>query len=261
MSRRRVVLVLVAAALVLGFVRLRGQVAPWIAFHRWMRDLGVPAPARQLDATILLLGASVGATLALGARGARGVAEHLALRGGLGRALRFAAIAAIPMGIVGSIVGDGLTVSWALIPGVLVAPFVEEVFFRGCLVALPVRVGGLAFWPVAFLAGALFGASHVPWTSALDWTSLPTFLVTGAGGVWFGWLLRVSGWSLWVPLCMHAAMNLAWMAFGVSADAVGGLWANLGRAGTIALAIVLAKVTLEPELPPELPPEPTATPA
>jgi len=255
-SRRRVLVVLAASVGVLVFVRLRGQLEPWVAFHRWMRDLGVPKDVRQLDSTLLMLGAAVGAALALGARGARGVAEALGLRGSFGRAARFAAIAALPMLVAGAIVGDGLTASWALIPGVLVAPFVEEVFFRGCLVALPARTGGLAFWPVAFVAGALFGASHAPWTGALDWTSLPTFLVTGAGGVWFAWLLRISGWSLWVPLCMQAAMNLAWMAFGVSADAVGGLGANLGRAGTIALAIVLARVTLEPEQPPE----PTSTP-
>jgi membrane protease YdiL (CAAX protease family) len=107
-------------------------------------------------------------------------------------------------------------------------------------VGVPVRAGGFAFWPVALLAGLLFGASHVPWSSALGVEHVPTLLLTGAGGVWFAWLYRAWRWNLWATIALHAAMNLAWMLFDVADDAVGALWPNVGRAATIALATVIA---------------------
>jgi membrane protease YdiL (CAAX protease family) len=229
-------LVLGLSALLFVFVRLRGRVPAVRAFHRWLASLGVPENLRALDATFVLLGGAFAAGWFLARRRA---AAALGLCGPIGPAGRIAAIGALPMLAAAWAVGEGWSPSWSLVPGVLVAPFVEEVFFRGCLVALPVRTAGLPFWPVAILSAMLFGTSHVPWSGAPSWGHVPVVLVTGAGGLWFAWLLRAAPWNLWLPILVHAAMNLAWMLFRASPDAVGGWQANVGRAGTIALVTVL----------------------
>jgi membrane protease YdiL (CAAX protease family) len=229
--------VLAACVGVLAFVRLRGRIPFWRDLHRWLASSGVPDAIRRLDATLLL----VGATLAAAGCLARGrVATVLGLRGSVAPAARVAAIGAIPMALAGWAAGGGPAPSWELVPGVLVAPFVEELFYRAGLVALPVRAAGLPFWPVVGLSALLFGASHVPWSAELAASDAPVFLVTAAGGAWFAWLFRATGWNLWFPVLVHAAMNLAWMAFQAAPDAAGGWTANAGRAGTIALVTWLA---------------------
>ncbi|HVG93448.1 MAG TPA: CPBP family intramembrane glutamic endopeptidase [Planctomycetota bacterium] len=231
-TRRKGFLVLGLLVLLFAFVRLRGRVPAVRAVHRWLASVGVPEDLRALDATLLLVG---GAFLAAWFLARRQVAAALGLRRPIGPSARIAAIGALPMLVAAWAVGEGWSPSWALVPGALVAPFVEELFFRGALVALPVRAAGLPFWPVAIVSAALFGASHAPWSDALSWGHVPVILVTGAGGLWFAWLLRTAPWNLWLPIFVHAGMNLAWMLFRASPDAVGGWQANVGRAGTIAL--------------------------
>ncbi len=161
-----------------------------------------------------------------------------------GRALTVAALFAFPMFLGSALTGGGLRLSTSLVTGCAVAPFTEELFFRGLFGALLVRAGGWRFWPAAILGGVLFGAAHVSWTTAPTTASLSTFLVTGAGGVWFAWLFRRWRWNLWVPILLHALMNFSWMFFGAAEGAVGGLYPNIGRALTIALSVV---GTLQPQ--------------
>jgi len=124
---------------------------------------------------------------------------------------------------------------------VLIAPVVEEVFFRGLLVAVPVTVGGLRFWPTAIVSSLLFGALHVPWNDQLNGTHIWPFLITGCGGLWYAWLLWVFDWNRWTTIVLHSGINAAWLIFAVAGGATGdGLWSNLGRAATIALGTVIA---------------------
>ncbi len=228
-------------ALVLGvavfvFTRVRAHVPAWVAMHRWLRDLGVPDGLRHLDGPLLLLGAAwLGARLA----SRSGATRELGLRGSFARGLRFGAIAGIPMLLQGAVGATGVRLDGATLRGVLLAPLVEEVFFRGLLVAVAVRCGGLWFWPAAIASGLLFGSAHVPWVGDREWHHLPTFLITAAGGVWYAWIARAFAWNLWTTIALHAAMNAAWMVFALGGGAVGGLWPNIGRGLTIALGTVL----------------------
>lgn len=226
----------VAVALFL-FARLRGELPPYVAVHTWLAERGVPAELRNLDHSLWI---AFGAVLA--ARIAWGRSRTLAGLGldrGFGTALRFALLAGLPMLLQAAVASPGLALA-GLLRGVLLAPLVEELFFRGALVAIPVRRGGLPFWPVAVAAGLWFGAMHVPWSAEFGAGHVGVLAATTAGGIWYAWLLRAFDWNLWTTILLHAVMNGAWLVFAVADDAAGSLWPNVGRGATIALGTVLA---------------------
>jgi len=229
----RALLALGLALGVLAFTRLRAKVDCYVAFHRWLQELGVSEPIRNLDTSLLLvLACLVAAAIAYGPRR---MLSGLGLTGSLPRGLAFAAIAGLPMLVLGFF--GRIAVQWDFdtVRGAVIAPFVEELFFRATLVGITVRVGSAPFWPTTILAGLLFGAMHVPWNASLGSQHVGVFLVTTAGGVWFAWILRTYRWNLWTTIGLHAVMNGAWMVFALAPDAAGGLWANLSRAATIGL--------------------------
>ena len=84
---------------------------------------------------------------------------------------------------------------WLLIAGVVVAPFVEEIFFRGFVFAgLRQRHG----WRVAMLASsALFALLHLQ-----PLAMIPIFIL----GCIFSYLYHRSG-SIWPAVCMHLSTN------------------------------------------------------
>ncbi|MBX3462664.1 MAG: CPBP family intramembrane metalloprotease [Planctomycetes bacterium] len=229
---------LAIAIALFAFARLRGELSGYVAIHRWLAARGVPPELRQLDHSLWIVG---GALLAARLAWGRGRTVHgLGLGGRFVPALRFALLAAAPMLLQGALASPGLPTDLGLVRGVLLAPLVEELFFRGALVAIPVRCGRLPFWPVAVLAGLLFGAMHVPWGAQFDPGHLGVLAATTAGGIWYAWLLRAFDWNLWTTILLHAAMNAAWMVFAVADDAAGGLWPNVGRGLTIAAGTALA---------------------
>lgn len=223
------------ALALLGFaaLRLRGQCDPYVALHRWLRDVGVPDAVRNLDGFALT--ALLAVATAVIAGGWRRAAANLGLTGSLPRGFAFAALAGLPMLAQGALASDGLRLDAGTLRGVVLAPFTEELFFRGALLAVAVRCAALPFWPCAVGFGALFGLMHVPWDGTLGPGHAGVLAATTAGGIWYGWLLRAHGWNLWTTIGLHAAMNAAWMVFAVADDAGGGLWANVGRGLTIAL--------------------------
>lgn len=226
------------AGAVFVFTRLRGQVPAYVALHRWLDGVGVPAELRNLDASLLLLaGVLVAGRLAYGRCA---TLRGLGLTGAFGTALAFALVSGLPMLLQAALTSPGLRLDANLARGVLLAPVVEELFFRAVLVGIAVRVGRLSFWPTTLVAAAIFGSVHVPWSSAFGAGHLGVFAATTAGGIWYAWLLRVFDWNLWTTILLHAVMNAAWMVFAVAADAAGGLWPNVGRALTVALGTVLA---------------------
>ena len=77
----------------------------------------------------------------------------------------------------------------------VVAPFGEEVLFRGFLLqGLAHRWG---FWPAAVVTSAVFALAHV-W----PYLYVPIFIM----GLAFAWLFWRTG-SLWASIAAHAAMN------------------------------------------------------
>jgi len=95
---------------------------------------------------------------------------------------------------------------------------------------------GARFWLNAMLAAALFASVHIEWTIDGVVRGWPALLVTGFGALWFTWLL--ARWrSIWVPIGLHAGMNLGWMLAGASGGAGGGGWlVNILRVATMVIA-------------------------
>lgn len=89
----------------------------------------------------------------------------------------------------------------ALLPiAVLVGPLVEEVLFRGALLALlRTRLGD--GWAIG-LSSVFFGVIHLPDLGGA-WYAIPNLILVGAFCAW----LRVRSRSLWPAYACHAANN------------------------------------------------------
>jgi len=222
---------------VFTFTRVRAKLDWYVAFHRQLSDWGVDDRIRGLDSSLLLVLVSL-----LAARLAHGkgrTLQGLGLTGSLPRGLLFALLAGLPMLLQGFLARTDVRLDANSLRGVLIAPVVEELFFRAALVGIAVRCARLPFWPTAITAGLWFGAVHVPWDGSFHGGHLGVLAATTAGGVWYAWIVQRHDWNLWTTIGLHAVMNAAWMVFAVAADAGGGLWANVGRGLTIALGTVL----------------------
>jgi uncharacterized protein len=103
-----------------------------------------------------------------------------------------------PDAAVATVVAVGLLI-------VVVAPFAEEVFFRGFIFA-GLRQS-LSLWPAALISGLLFGLSHLALGNLAVGIQLTVF------GAILGWLYERTG-TLWAPIFLHAFNNL--LAFGIS---------------------------------------------
>ena len=236
-GRRNALVALGLAAAVFVFTRVRGQCEWYVALHLQLHAWGVDDRIRLLDSSLLLvLVSALAARLAYG----RGRTLHgLGLTGSLPRGLTFALLAGLPMLLHGFFARTDVRTDANTLRGVLLAPVVEELFFRAVLVGIAVRCARLPFWPTAIVAGLWFGSVHVPWDGSFHGGHLGVLAATTAGGVWYAWILQRHDWNLWTTIGLHAVMNAAWMVFAVASDAGGGLWANVGRGLTIALGTVL----------------------
>lgn len=246
------VLALLAIAWVLGagtvvVTRFRGEWELYRALHRWAAAHGVPDVLRNFDSLILCVAAAfVGARIVARSRGGK-AGGWLRLRGGRPGWGIMVPLALVPMLVGGAALGWARTNPGAdfaallpkLVGGVIRAPIAEEMLFRGLLVAVcAAAIGwrGTRFWCNATMSAALFAATHVSWTAEAFADGWATLLVTGAGGLWYGWLL--ARWrSLWVPMILHAGMNLGWALAAAGGGAGGGGWIeNLLRVATIVIA-------------------------
>lgn len=124
-----------------------------------------------------------------------------------------------------------------LLIGTLFAGFFEELIFRGFLFGQLYRYSKLGFIPSVVIGAIVFSLGHL-YQSNDDGIKIGIFLITFLGSGFFAWLFVEWKYNLWVPIFMHTLMNLSWMIFDMSEHAMGGLWSNILRALTIALAIV-----------------------
>lgn len=224
-------------------VRYRAIWPDYQQMHRWLKGLGIPDYIRNLDQLLIALIIVALGTLICAHLTRKSPSELLMVRTPRRRWGRMALIASAPMLLGGLILGldRGLVVlAEDLVPKVVRAPILEELVFRGLLVAIPFVLLGTrrAFWRFAIAGGLAFGLLHVPWTMDGIVDGWMTILVTGAGGVWFAWLMRE--WrSVFVPMAMHATMNLGWLLAGSDGGAAGGgLLDNLLRVATITIATI-----------------------
>lgn len=132
---------------------------------------------------------------------------------------------------------SNLTATDFVWPGV-VAPFAEELFYRGLAVGLLMRLAGWRFLPAVLWPAVFFGLAHL-WQGNSPTETAMAVAITGIGGLGFGWLFVRWGFALWPPIFLHIGMNSLWTAFALGENAVGGLTGNGLRLATIILAIGL----------------------
>lgn len=121
----------------------------------------------------------------------------------------------------------------------VVAGFFEELFFRGLLVGQLFRYAKWGFLPTILIASCIFGLAHISQGTNIP-TSILAGLITGLGGILFGWIYIETNYNLWCNAFLHILMNFTWTAFSiVDNGAIGNIGINMARALTILLAIGL----------------------
>ena len=159
------------------------------------------------------------------------------------KALKFSFLCTLPMilssAIMGKILYDGNFIQHAfgLLRTTLFAGFFEEYFFRAFLFGMLFYKMKWGFVPAALLGAIIFGMGHMYQGESVVQTVI-IFGITAMGAAWFAWLLVEWGNNLWVPIFMHIFMNISWVLFDISENAMGGLLSNVFRTTTIALTII-----------------------
>ena len=170
----------------------------------------------------------------------RGALAELGLHARFSRAAAFSFIAALPMLLVFALTSPiNLKISFLSVGvGCFLAPFAEEVLFRGYMFGQLYRRARWGFWPSALIPSALFALGHAYQAGgALELAGI--FAVTGLGGLLGCWLFVRWNGNLWIVFGLHCLMNLWWEVFGVAETALGGWIANGARFLTVVLAILL----------------------
>ena len=189
---------------------------------------------------ILQITLAIGGIAVAHAARLRGALAELGLLGRFGRAAAFSFIAALPMLLVFGLTSPiNSKISFLSVGvGCFLAPFAEEVLFRGYMFGQLYRRARWGFWLSALIPSALFALGHA-YQAGGPFELAGIFAVTGLGGLLGCWLfLRWNG-NLWIVFGLHCLMNLWWELFGVAETALGGWIANGARLLTVALAILL----------------------
>ncbi|MDC0708101.1 CPBP family intramembrane metalloprotease [Stigmatella sp. ncwal1] len=162
------------------------------------------------------------------------------------RAIGFCILATLPMILTyGAAAGFQVHLTWKdVMTQAVMSPLAEEVLFRGYVLGQLQRRAGWPFWGAALVGLAPFALAHLYQSTQAGhdaWETAGVLAITGMGHLFFSWLLERWG-DLWVPVGMHALMNLSWEAFQVDSTALGGTQANVARFATVGLAIGLTLV-------------------
>lgn len=153
--------------------------------------------------------------------------------------LGWALLFTMPM-IIGGLIFYNFTQDWDinnLLAGSLVIGFVEELFFRGFLFGQVYRNTRLGFLPAIFFGAVIFASGHLYQSQELG-DLIGIFVVTFMGAILYAWLYVEWNYNLWLPIFLHALMNLTWHVFEMDETALGGIIPNFIRALTIAAAII-----------------------
>ncbi len=120
--------------------------------------------------------------------------------------------------------------------GVISASFFEELYFRGFLFGLIFRKTKIGFIPSVIIGAVIFAMGHLYQSQELV-ELIGIFITTFAGGILFAWVFCEWNYNLWVSIFFHLFMNLFWLIFAVSDNALGGTYANLFRFITIIIVV------------------------
>lgn len=123
---------------------------------------------------------------------------------------------------------------------IVLAAIYEEVVYRGFMFGQLFRYGKIGFLWAVLLPAVLFGLGHIYQGHDLA-SSLLAFGVTFVGALYFSWIYVEWNFNLWVPIGLHALMNMCWILFPVEGNetAIGAFVPNLLRISSILIAIGL----------------------
>ena len=172
--------------------------------------------------------------------GYKTIPSTLGINKGLGTALIFSIITVLTMIISSAIIGkiDSNLNFEDLIHKTIVSGLLEEYFFRGFLFGILFRKLKWGFIPASIVGSLIFGLGHIyQGSTVLETTGV--FFITAIGAIWFSWLYIEWDNNLWIPIFLHTLMNMSWILFDVSNNALGGGYTNLFRALTVALTIFI----------------------
>ena len=174
------------------------------------------------------------------ATGLKHAIGELGLRAPISRAAIFAFIAAFPMLLVFALSSPLNPKMSALSVGVgcFLAPFAEEVLFRGYMFGQLYRRAHWGFWLSAIVPSILFALGHAYQATGIV-QLIGIFAVTGLGSILGCWLFVRWQYNLWPVFGLHSLMNLWWEVFGIDDTALGGWTANGARSLTVTIAILL----------------------
>lgn len=166
--------------------------------------------------------------------------DNIGIQKGIITGLLFSIITVSPMLISSALIGHiGADLRMSdLIHKTLLAGFMEEYLFRGFLFGILFRKLGWGFIPASLLGALIFGLGHI-YQGSTFFETTGVFFLTAMGAIWFAWLYVEWNYNLWVPIFLHILMNLSWVLFEVSTNALGGFYTNLFRIITIALSIII----------------------
>ncbi len=171
--------------------------------------------------------------------GFKNILKEMRLHQGLVIGFGFAFVTVLPMFLGSAMIGNinSEISTLKLIQSTLLAGFMEEWLFRGFLFGMLFRKLQWGFIPAAVLGAVIFGMGHI--YQGVDFMQIVgIFAVTFMGAVWFAWLFIEWKENLWIPIFLHIFMNLSWILFDVSSNALGGVLPNVFRIITIALTVI-----------------------
>ncbi len=171
--------------------------------------------------------------------GFKNIIKNFGIDQGMGIGFVFAGLTVLPMLISSAILGkpdESLRIA-VFVHQTIGAGFFEEYLFRGFLFGILFKKLKWGFIPASLIGGIIFGLAHI-YQGSTPLESFGVFAVTSIGAVWFSWLY-IEWKSLWVSIFLHTFMNLSWVLFDVSNNALGDLTSNVFRGITIAITIII----------------------
>lgn len=125
-----------------------------------------------------------------------------------------------------------------LIASTIFAGLFEELYFRGFLFGQIFKNTKLGFIPSIIVCALVFASGHLYQSHDISILT-GIFITTFLGAIFFAWLFVEWNYNLWVPIFLHTLMNLSWLIFNVSDNALGNITSNIFRGLTIAISIIV----------------------